>query len=134
MYTMLDMLRRTLFSALIGLALAGCPDGVPDDDACDVQRDVFSKSCTFSTCHNATDRGGSLDLESMGWEARLIEQPAAGEECAGMGTLVVPGDADMSLLWQKLAPNPPCGITMPFAQQPLTTAAKQCVRDWIVAQ
>ena len=54
------------------------------------QARVFAPSCATRGCHTATDRAGSLDLESPNASDRLVDVPS--NEC-GNQTLVVPNDS-----------------------------------------
>lgn len=45
--------------------------------------------------------------------------------------MLVPGDADGSLLFQKLSASPPCGSPMPLGPQALSEAELGCISDWI---
>ena len=49
-------------------------------------------------------------------------------------TLADPDDPEASLLYTKLAPNPPCGSQMPLAAPPLSDAEAACVLEWIARQ
>lgn len=95
----------------------------------DVQAEVFTPSCAFSSCHGSV-AGGGLNLEEGNAWAELVD---VGSEDAPGHTRVVPGDADSSYLMAKLQgdadiegdPMPPSGG--------LTDAQIQSVRDWINA-
>jgi hypothetical protein len=95
----------------------------------DVQADVFTPSCAFSSCHGSVAEGG-LSLEEGNAWAELVDVES--EDAPG-NTRVVPGDADSSYLMAKLNgdadiegdPMPPSGG--------LTDAQIQSVRDWINA-
>ncbi|HWB12868.1 MAG TPA: DUF1549 domain-containing protein [Pirellulales bacterium] len=73
-------------------------------------------------CHNTSDKKGGLDL------TRAEGLTAGGDS----GPAVVPGDADASLLWQRVL-----GDEMPPERKPpatgpkLTAAEKELLRSWI---
>jgi hypothetical protein len=48
-------------------------------------------------------------------------------------TLVVAGHPEMSLLFLKLSPNPPCGSRMPLGGTAFTDAQLEMIRSWIAA-
>ena len=60
---------------------------------------------------------------------------AAGSECSGKGTRVVPDMPEMSVLYLKIEPNvpAPCGSKMPLDGTPLTEDQATEVEDWIMA-
>jgi hypothetical protein len=96
----------------------------------DVVATVFVPKCGGATCHGGTAPQQGLDLVSPGVASRVVGLTAKG--CAA--TLADPDDPAASLLYTKLAPNPPCGSQMPLAQLPLSQAEADCVLEWIAAQ
>ena len=46
----------------------------------------------------------------------------------------MPDEPEASLLYAKLAPNPPCGSQMPLAALQLSDAEAACVSEWIAGQ
>ncbi len=80
-------------------------------------------SCT--TCHGAS---GNLDMSSQSTAyTNLVGVMAAGPSCGGSGeTRVVPGNAAMSLLYNKVAGTEDCGNTMPESPQGVTL-----IQSWI---
>jgi hypothetical protein len=121
------------------VAAAGCPGVLEDPDrfragAClDVENEMFPRRCSTSGCHTAMEPAGMLDLQSPGVVERLIGAPAEGEECGGVVAtpLLVPGNPEGSLLYQKLGDAPPCGAKMPFTGAGLTEVEIACVAQWI---
>lgn len=73
----------------------GTESTTPDTaDWCGVER-VLTNQC--ATCHSAASPSGGLDLETDPYGAIVdVEAP-------GGGVLVVPGDADSSVLYQRMA-------------------------------
>lgn len=103
---------------------------------------------TCAQCHGPGDldirEDSMLDLsdQDTAYEALLGGEgegaPAAGLECAGMGTLVVPGDPDGSLLVEKLeaardGSADVCGDPMPGLGEALPEGRIDAIRDWIAA-
>jgi hypothetical protein len=103
-----------------------------------VYSDVLSGSCV--TCHSPGGVGnsaGALNMSSQTLAYTNLQGSAAGSSCKGGGyELVVPGDAAMSLLFEKVeSTSPPCGGEMPYgcAGGPtcLSAAQVQEIEDWI---
>jgi hypothetical protein len=95
---------------------------------------LFALHCT--TCHSATD----VDLTRAKLLDTLVRRAVptyeqTDESCGGL--LVVPGDAGVSYLHQKLTQAQPCaGVQMPrgeFASAALMNCEQQLVTDWINA-
>jgi len=126
----------------LGLVLplcAACPGRLRDKDrflgeagaACgDVVANVFVPKCGSSNCHGGSAPQQGLDLVSAGVATRVVGVTA--KACAA--TLADPEDPEASLLYTKLAPNPPCGGQMPLAQPPLSDAEAACVLKWIAGR
>lgn len=76
-----------------------------------------------------------LDLSERGLAyANLVGVDGMGSFCSGMGTRVVAGDPDASLLYQKLSQeDPACGSRMPQGGDPLPTPVLEAFRAWIQA-
>lgn len=130
-----------MVSAAAGLVVgaAGCP-GVLDDpdrfrgDFCsDIETELFPQKCSSGDCHDAIEPEAMLDLQSPGVAARLVGITGQGEECFMQGTLVIAGNAEGSLLYQKLNDTQPCGARMPFIGDALTEQEIGCVATWIEA-
>lgn len=102
---------------------AGGPTGCADAPSIVVQ------SCGLNGCHGAASAQANLNL-SDGWETRIIGQPGSAA-CNGT-TLVVPGDPEASLIYQKILPEPPCNSRMPLGPA-LPDEHIACIRDWIAA-
>jgi hypothetical protein len=72
-----------------------------------VVQQVFNGECI--SCH---DRGADLALDDNASWGNLVNHAAPADEACG-GTLVVPGDASASYLFQKLSSSSPCsGLQM----------------------
>lgn len=128
-----------LLTATLLLA-GGCPSGSapepdpPSGDAVSFTRQVwpiFADNC--GSCHQP---GGVGELAGLRMQLTpstayddLIDQPSAQNAAL---TLVVPGDAEASLLYQKVASDrPPVGQRMPLFSGPLSSAELAAIRDWI---
>jgi hypothetical protein len=108
----------------------GAGDGQAGPGCEDVETMLLPASCALSGCHSAKDMAAGLDLESPGIRARLTGQAATG----GPGVLVDPGgDAQKSILYLKLTPNPPYGFQMPLSGTKLTGPDLACVAAWIAS-
>ena len=90
-----------------------------------------------NACHSllATNtNNGNLVMgtdKHAAWVA-LVGKPSTGARCAGR-TLVVAGQPDASLLYQKLFETSPCGSRMPLGGDLLSDAQREMVRSWIAA-
>lgn len=92
---------------------------------------ILTTNC--AGCHSpgggALLRGTDLDLREDTSYGLLVDQPSAREPSL---TLVVPGDADASLLVAKVSSDtPPVGERMPRRAPPLTADEISLIRDWI---
>jgi len=96
-------------------------------------------NCGGPLCHTLTAGGFMLGPKDQ-LHAALVDQPASGKDCklpadAGPGAtafiLVIPGDPDQSLLYQKLTGIQSCGKKMPDTAKPLTADQIELVHDWI---
>jgi hypothetical protein len=96
----------------------------------DVVTRIFVVQCGDGGCHGALSPQQGLDLVSPGVASRVVGVAAKG--C--VATLADPKNPQNSLLYQKLAPKPPCGSQMPLARTPLSTADASCLLNWIAAQ
>ncbi|MFW5921129.1 MAG: hypothetical protein ACOCUS_04760 [Polyangiales bacterium] len=134
---------RTWPLLLCFVALAGCPGQIDDPEPflaeasrcdVDVERDILQPRCSSAGCHDdSPDPAAELDLATSGVMRRLPDRMAqASGECNGR-VLVVPGNPDDSLLYQKVAfEDPGCGMQMPLIGDPLTEDELACVEGWIV--
>lgn len=128
-------------SACLAVALfSGCQGGVntpapPSGEETSFSQDVqpiFSARCT--SCHRPgsptnTIVGIPMVLTAGAAYDAIVERPSSQRPDL---TLVVPGDAQSSLLWLKVSSNnPPVGSTMPLIGPRLTSAELAVVRDWI---
>lgn len=126
---------------LAGLA-AGCGGGAQGEDPASqaaptiearlsvIEREVFARSCTFSSCHGGASpkQGLLLEADSHG---RLVGRPST--QAAGR-TLVVRGDPGASYLLEKLtSAKPAAGARMPEANAALHPGKIAAIRAWIVA-
>jgi hypothetical protein len=138
------------------LVLAGCLDtaaqmpppsnvtcgGDPTLDA--IQRDIFSQSCAFGSCHAGSNPAAGLDLSAGKTCGSLVGRPSC---LFGDRQRVIPGKPDDSYLISKLEgknmgsnPNGPCALAangrpqrMPLGAEPLCQGRIDQVRAWIAA-
>jgi hypothetical protein len=129
---------------MLCVALTGCPTlqgnstddaGSPPDTAGPVSfgkdiQPIFDKNCGY--CHRdgaIADRLGiDMHLTSGQSYIDLVNQPSAD----GNFILVIPGNADDSLLYLKVAREiPPKGLRMPLFDVPLRPEEIDLIREWI---
>jgi hypothetical protein len=100
-----------------------------------VYSDIISPICV--QCHNPQGIGvtmGKLDMSTKAAAfADLVGVAAMGTACGGKGTRVVAGNADGSILYEKVDPGmpSPCGSKMPLGLTPLTEAQANEIESWI---
>ena len=95
----------------------------------DVVAAVFQPRCGIPSCHSGPTPQQGLDLERADVE-RLVGRTSSTATCDGE-IFLVPGEADASLLFDKLLPLPRCGVSMPPGT-PLTEDEQAMVSEWIV--
>ena len=96
-----------------------------------IYSDILSGSCAQSFCHIGPGVVMQLSDQPTAY-AQLVNAPATGPYCAGMGIRVVPGHPETSLMYLKLTAHPPpCGGSMPGRPPALTTAELQQIEQWI---
>ena len=92
---------------------------------------VFETSCGRSTCHNAADLAGNLDLVSPGVAERTVGVAVSNADCSTQ-TLVIAGDPDGSYLLRKIVNAPGiCGAQMPI-EMPLDPTDTAVIEQWII--
>jgi hypothetical protein len=143
--------RGASFALSISMAALGfgCSSEPPAPNSfTEVYAKVIRPSCTNDFCHynGVGIRYSALDLSSQViayWS--LVDQPCAGPSCSEMGTRVLPGQPNDSILYLKVSQTmPPCGIQMPadtatlentgatvFSGTPLTQDQQTLIYDWI---
>lgn len=131
-------MRKLLFTMCLAALTAAC--GSEDDDEAEtvqptlasIQKNVFDKSCSSSSCHGEAKQGG-LDLRSGASYAELVnvDPDKAAAKDAGL-KLVTPGDPDKSFIVVKLGTVPSgMGARMPQGGRPLDASTIQAIKDWI---
>jgi len=105
--------------------------GVASSPPFEVVQQIFDGNCVV--CHSP---GADVDLSpGVSWGNLVNRPPPATEACGG--TLVIPGDAAMSYLYQKISLDQPCsGFRMPrteFASDPLPDCVIALVANWIAS-
>ena len=118
-------MRRLATLLLLLTSLPGCPTGTPT--LTEVQEDVFTLSCAFSTCHgNAQEADLGLTDEAMSW-SELVNVESF--EIPGE-TRVIPGDSENSLLYMVLDADVGAVRQMPVNSS-VTPRQKAMVAAWI---
>jgi len=112
---------------LVGAILAGDPaDSAPPDPRMSWSRHVrplLADKC--GSCHFGGNVQGDYTLDTV----RAAGRPGVS---GGILPLIVPGDAQQSLLYRKLVDRlPPIGAQMPMLDTPLDERAREMVRVWI---
>lgn len=106
----------------------------------EVYQQVLGPQCGVG-CHRPNENGVTLGMLDMSSQAtaysNLFEVAAAGSACAGKGTRVIAGNADQSVLAEKidpkLFPSLDCGSPMPLDANPLPQSQIDEVESWIAA-
>jgi predicted metal-binding protein len=89
---------------------------------------IFDNKC--SSCHNASDPQGGLDLASANVQSRIVGVNTLGSgDCAGRKLVSV--DGEMHVLLDKLADSPSCGGGMPLGSGSLTEIERACIAQWV---
>ena len=136
--------------ALCSLLTSACTSRPPPQNSfTNVYDAAIGPSCTNAFCHypGIGLRQGSLDMSSKViayWN--VVDQPCQGFACASLGTRVVPGVPEASILFLKVSQTqPPCGVQMPasveaikmpggsptFSGTPLTSDQQDLIKSWI---
>ena len=108
---------------------------VPEPTFTSIYEIVIAPSCANNSCHGPGPASqimeSGLDLSDRDTAyMELVGVEAEGDECAGMGTLVVPNSPDTSLLIEKMTEmTPSCGAPMPLILLPPDIVAP--IRTWI---
>jgi len=143
----IEAMRVGAFCGAVCLSFAGCPmsstpagvdpnAGGGGSDATAVSfaqqiQPIFVGRC--DGCHSqggfADNQGIALRLTASESLAGLVNQTSS--QNASL-TLVTPGDAANSLLFQKVSQDsPPIGSRMPLFGSPLSVSDQNLIRDWI---
>jgi hypothetical protein len=111
--------------------LAACAGGgEPAPTLSELQGEVFTPSCTFSTCHASPGASGLVLEPGATWGA-LVEVESAD---APGEVFVVPGDSEGSYLMAKLRGDAGIvGEAMPSGGGPLEAERADRVAAWIDA-
>jgi hypothetical protein len=121
-----------MFALVMLIACAG--KGEDSEDAApatlsEIQEDIFSPTCAFSSCHDSAAPEANLDLSDGASYGELVNV----ESTYWPGhILVVPGDPDASYLLAKVGgPGDIQGDYMPLGSEGVTDERKKAIRDWI---
>lgn len=117
------------------LLLLACPGSdketaAPPPTFADVQEQVFTPSCAFSSCHGASAPASQLDLSDGAAWAEIVGVDSVDNPGH---TLVVAGDPDASYLVSKCTEGAPdlVGEPMPQGSSGLDAERLTLLRDWI---
>ncbi len=122
------------FKAILLTAVVGCPVPVDMPEMVSFKDQIQPVLNTYCfRCHRA---GGEADLAGIALQVGeevafdlLVNQPSVQDPNL---TLVVPGDAESSLLFLKVSSDaPPVGARMPSGDVPLTAGQIELIRAWI---
>ena len=142
--------RKALVFALFAPLLAACSGGsnsAKEDAGTDpsaltydptftaVYNEILQGSCAVAFCHIGVVTPMALPDQATAYKA-LVNVPAAtansGGSCQGKGMRVLPGNPDMSLLYEKLVQPVPCGLPMPGSgHAPLEARQIDQIKQWI---
>ena len=127
--------------AIMLTAVAGCevPVDMPGQSGGDDPMVSFKdqiQPILNTYCFRCHRSGGEADLAGIALQVAeevvfdlLLNQPSVQNPNL---TLVVPGDAESSLLFLKVSSDaPPVGTRMPLSADPLTAGSIELIRDWI---
>ncbi len=93
------------------------------------------RACHISNGPYSNDQSVELDDVDQAYASLVGPNAFAGGQCDGRGALVVPGDCEGSLFYQKLLPagtwTNPCGDPMPLGGDPLSADTLAAICEWI---
>lgn len=93
------------------------------------------RACHISNGPYSNDQSVELDDVDHAYASLVGPSAFAGGQCDGRGALVVPGDCEGSLLYQKLLPEGeamnPCGDPMPLGGNALSADTLAAICEWI---
>ena len=104
-----------------------------------LQRQVFSRSCALSGCHDSQSKAGNMLLESGGAYSNIVDVVPNNPAAARLGWRRVDAagaSAETSFLYHKLTGNLPdsaLGEGMPFGRPRLDAYLVDILRLWIEA-
>lgn len=109
-------------------------DGAAPESFATIYTAILAPSCTG--CHGAGHRSGlDLSTEAAAYASLYDVAAATGasnSDCEGSALKrVEPGDAEASLLVQKVEPDPPCGQRMPRGGASLSEEQIARIRSWV---
>jgi len=102
---------------------------------------LVTNQCAYAGCHDTADAQFSANLDltvDSTISSRLVgvmaAQPAGSNQAACMNEteplLVAGSNPATGLLVDKIKPNPPCGVRMPFSGIALSTMQQTCLIQW----
>ncbi len=119
---------------LFGLLLAGCggkldrPERFQPGACADTETTIFQPRCATAGCHSGAAPEADLDFGTAGVGKRMLDKTSA--TCGGK-KLIDSATPSASLLLEKIAPSPSCGVQMPLTGNYLSDAERSCVAQWV---
>jgi hypothetical protein len=93
------------------------------------------RACHISGGPYSNDQSVEFDDLDHAYDSIVGPNAFSGGSCDGRGALIVPGDCEGSLLYQKLLPEGetmnPCGDPMPLGGDPLSADTLAAICEWI---
>jgi hypothetical protein len=130
-------LGRCLALAAVGLSLGACGGGGeedPDDGPVQprfgsIQAEIFTPSCSVSTCHDSASQQAGQDLSAGAAYDNIVNVPSSEDPARRR---VEPGFPERSYLVAKLRGGPNItGGRMPLGRPPLGEERIQAIEEWI---
>jgi hypothetical protein len=95
----------------------------------------MSTNARCNACHgmpanDITNGNLHMGMDQATAYSALMGTTSTSSMC-GAKAYVVPGQPDLSLLFQKLSPTPPCGSRMPLGGSAFSAAQLDMIRSWI---
>jgi hypothetical protein len=126
----------------VAAVAAGCGPKKESQGAPGTWSQVYSQviAVRCAPCHT-TPAGPGIQLGHLNMTSQtaaysnLVNVATAGSACAGVGTRIVPGQPDSSILYLKVSLDDPspCGLKMPAAGGPLSQDEVNLIESWINA-
>lgn len=119
------------------MGIAGSDSADPAATFTEVYELLFPRSsagqcemCHALPAHDVVNGNLETGMTQDSTYEALVGKQSASSRCMQM-PLVVAGKPEMSLLYLKLTPTPPCGVRMPNGGKGLTDDQVEVVRSWI---
>ena len=111
-------------AAVLSITFFFCPSAQTQVDYATQVQPIFTRSCEGGFCH--------IDMDTSGIDLSTYDASRASEGFQYAGRSILPGDAENSPLWLKIAfPDPEFGARMPRLADPLSQQELDLVAAWI---